>query len=100
MRVQYKDRQIGAIYYCMGITGRNEYIFQYTEKGHSCYPNVDPKKEDKYIDKSSCFGPDWRNNSDKELRLATTEEIQIFLAACKNSNHIPLPLNTPSYEIY
>lgn len=98
MQIDYKDRILGQIYYCLHI--ESEYIFQCTKKLNMAPYIIKYSSEDwENIDTGADFGSDWREKNDEEMRLATPEEIGLFLEKAKEWGKL-LPIPSSHYEIY
>lgn len=96
-KICYEDRILGAIYYCLS-RANIKYLFQVTEaSGEFPYTTSGSR-----VDYGANFKGDWDKHSDKILRLATREEIEVFLERAEEGNYTPLPI--PNYnfspEIY
>lgn len=101
-KISYKDRELGQYYYCVHSSGRPHYIFQCNDTKGTNFPSISKEEEGDWgeIDMESSFREDWEASSDKELRLATPEEILLLQEAEKVSGEKWLINIIENYQIY
>ena len=99
MNIPYSEREKGQFYYCLSANDiQHEYIFQCDVLNGDNFPSIHKREGQHWetISRDSNFKTDWKMNADKEMRLATPEEILLIQQRDDAGYLIPVS----NYEIY
>lgn len=77
MNTLYEERISGTVYYCRSTEGY-EYIFLFEGDDKYHQPSINLPIYEWSFSTFRSFLSDWENKTDKELRLATPEEIELL----------------------